>query len=286
VDWNALAPLQLDPMHIPPEVQVKATLPANTGRPTLLGPGKLEDVTLNPFRSGRRLQELAFDLAATLTREYCAQPTCEIPSHRLFPQALRIAERYLQEKVRPIPPAVTLDVFLSPYYGWVIEILREAIKPDVSAGEAPEIAFYETNRGPGSTSEVDFWTTREPRVVLKSHVNAVVPDTKTWEQSAAYYLDTDEHVEAFVKNAGLGFAIPYLYNGEMHDYVPDFLVKIKSDPPVMLILETKGYDPLAEIKKQAAERWASAVTAEGSFGIWKYAMVKNPTEVRRVIDEI
>ncbi len=286
VEWDALAPLELNPLHIPPEVQVKATLPANSGRPSLLGPGKLEDVTLNPYREGRRLQELAFDLAATLTREYCAQPSCEIPAHRLFPQALQIAERYLREKVRPISPAETLDVFLSPYYGWVIEILREAIKPDVRAGEAPEIAFYETNRGPGSTVDVDYWTSKVPVPVTRSHVNAVVPDTKTWEQSAAYYLDTHEKVEAFVKNAGLGFAIPYLHNGEMHDYMPDFLVKLKSDPPTILILETKGFDPLADIKRQAAERWTSAVTAEGSYGIWRYVMVKTPAEVRTVLDRI
>jgi type III restriction enzyme len=285
VEWDALAPLELNPLHIPPEVQVKATLPANSGRPSLLGPGKLEDVTLNPFRAGRRLQELAFDLAATLTREYCAQPSCEIPAHRLFPQALQITQRYLREKVRPIPPAETLDVFLSPYYGWVIEILREAIKPDVRAGEAPEIAFYETNRGPGSTAEVDYWTSREPVPVTRSHVNAVVPDTKTWEQSAAYYLDTHGKVEAFVKNAGLGFSIPYLHNGEMHDYVPDFLVKVSSDPPTMLIIETKGFDPLADVKRQAAERWTSAVTAEGSYGVWRYVMVKNPAEIRKVIDQ-
>jgi len=26
------------------------------------------------------------------------------------------------------------------------------------------------------------------------------------------------YVDTFVKNAGLGFAIPYLHNGQMHDY--------------------------------------------------------------------
>ena len=49
--------------------------------------------------------------------------------------------------------------------------------------------------------------------MTKSHVNAVVPDTAKWEQSAAYQIDRNKHVKSFVKNAGLGFAVPYLHNG-------------------------------------------------------------------------
>src|SRR5271157_3029774 len=82
---------------------------------------------------------------------------------------------------------------------------------------------YESNRGPGSTAEVDFWTSREPREVIHCHLNYVVPDTTRWEQQAAYYIDKHPAVDAFVKNSGLGFAVPYLYNGQMHDYVPDFI---------------------------------------------------------------
>src|SRR5439155_13613195 len=123
-------------------------------------------------------------------------------------------------------------------YGWAIERLLEAIGPDTSQGEAPEVPLYETNRGPGSTADVDFWTSREVREVLRSHVNYVVADTKQWEQSAAYFIDKHCGVAAFVKNAGLGFAIPYLHNGRRHDYVPDFLIRLQTDPPRHLILET------------------------------------------------
>ncbi len=85
VDFASLAPLIVDPLLIPPEVDVKAALPNNQGRPSLSGPGRLENVTLNPYRSGRRLQELAFDLAAALTRDYARQPTCTVPAQRSFP---------------------------------------------------------------------------------------------------------------------------------------------------------------------------------------------------------
>ena len=96
-------------------------------------------------------------------------------------------------------------------------------------------------------------------------------------------LDTSPHVDAFVKNEGLNFAIPYLYNGQAHDYLPDFFVRLKAEPPVHLILETKGFDPLEDVKRAAAERWVAAVNADGSYGRWGYAMVKRTTEIPGVL---
>jgi type III restriction enzyme len=143
---------------------------------------------------------------------------------------------------------------------------------------------YEANRGPGSTAEVDFWTTRNVYEVVKSHVNYVVADTARWEQSAAHQLDRHPRVEAFVKNAGLGFAIPYLHNGQPHDYQPDFLVRLHAEAPAFLILETKGYDPLASVKEAAARRWIAAVNADGRYGVWSYALTRDPSLVSRIID--
>jgi type III restriction enzyme len=132
---------------------------------------------------------------------------------------------------------------------------------------------------------VDFWTSKDVREVLHSHLNYAVADTKKWEQSAAYTLDTHPLVDAFVKNQSLGFAIPYLHNGEAHDYIPDFIVRLKTDPPLHLILETKGFDPLAEVKAQVAARWVAAVNAEGSYGQWAYAVARKPGEVGRTVEE-
>ncbi|HLH40405.1 MAG TPA: hypothetical protein VKX39_14740 [Bryobacteraceae bacterium] len=111
----------------------------------------------------------------------------------------------------------------------------------------------------------------------------MVPDTKRWEQSAAYHIDNHPVTFAFVKNAGLGFSIPYLHNGQMHDYIPDFIVKLKTTPAVHVIIETKGYDPLTEVKKDAAERWVAAVNADGTYGRWMYALSKKPEDVGEVL---
>jgi type III restriction enzyme len=264
-------------------VQTKGLNINTSGKLSLSGPGYIVDVSLKEFRARRRIQELVFDLAKALTSECIAQSRCTIPSHVLFPQLVQIVRRYLDEKVDVRPPADLKDLFLDPYYGWIMEILLEALRPDTSEGEAPEIPRYESTRGPGTTADVDYWTSREAVEVLRSHVNYVVPDTKRWEQSAAYYIDKHPAVHSFVKNAGLGFAIPYLNNGQTHDYMPDFIIRLRGDSSVRVILETKGYDPLEDVKRAAAERWVSAVNAEGSYGRWAYSMAKKITEVSGII---
>ena len=286
VDWPNVPRLKLLPDWIPPEVEMKGLSVNNKGRQSLSGPGRISLADLEAFRSKRRLQELVFEFARALSREYVAQPRCGAPAHVLFPQVVRIVQRYLADKVQVHPPANIKDLFLAPYYGWLVEILVEHIHPDTSQGETPEVPRYEASRGPGSTAEVDYWTSREPREVVHCHVNYLVPDTQRWEQSAGYFIDTHRAVDAFVKNAGLGFAIPYLYNGQMHDYMPDFVVRLKTDPSLYLILETKGFDPLEEVKRAAAERWVAAVNADGTYGQWRYALAKRPTEVSQIMTSL
>jgi type III restriction enzyme len=67
--------------------------------------------------------------------------------------------------------------------------------------------------------------------------------------------------------------------------MPDFIVRLRTNPPMQLILETKGFDPLEEVKRHAAERWVAAVNSDGAYGAWKYALAKRPTEVPKLISE-
>lgn len=284
VDWKGVPSIVLEPGKIPPEVEVKGLNINNKGRLSLSGPGRLDEVTLAEWRSKRRVQELIFELARALSRDFLARGQCEVPAHVLFPQIAPIVDRYLREKVKVQPPADLKDLFLSPYYGWVIERLLDAIVPDTSQGETPEVPRYEANRGPGSTADVDYSTSRDVREVIHCHLNYAVLDTKKWEQSATFIIDKHPQVQAFVKNAGLGFAIPYFDNGERHDYVPDFIVRLKTEPARHLILEMKGYDPREEVKRAAALRWVRAVNADGSFGVWDYAIAKSIGEVGPAID--
>jgi len=123
---------------------------------------------------------------------------------------------------------------------------------------------------------------------VRTHLNLVVCDTITWEQSAGYHLDNHPAVRSFVKNHGLQFAIPYLHNGKASEYLPDFVARLGSDEERYLIAEIKGADweGTAEIKAQAAVRWCAAVNATRRFGRWDYLLARNVSELVSYLDRI
>lgn len=57
-----------------------------------------------------------------------------------------------------------------------------------------------------------------------------------------------------------------------------------------LILETKGYDPLADVKQAGARRWLAAVNADGAYGRWAYRLIKSPADApgatRSAVEEL
>jgi len=93
-------------------------------------------------------------------------------------------------------------------------------------------------------------------------------------------------VASWVQNAGLGLGIPYEHDGTRHEYLPDFIVRLTGDTDRFLIVETKGYDPLADVKKAAAERWVRAVNADGAWGQWSYRPAYQPADVPFFVAEV
>lgn len=71
-----------------------------------------------------------------------------------------------------------------------------------------------------------------------------------------------------------------------HEFVPDFVIRLSgAGGPVHLVLETKGYDPLDEVKEAATRRWAAAVNADGKYGEWRFAMARRMEDVSYVLQE-
>jgi type III restriction enzyme len=284
VNWTGVPELLIDPSNIPPEVQMKAGMPTPEGRPTLYGPGKLDMASLAAYRAGHRVQTRMAEAARELVRVYMGQAdeaTSLLHPARLYPQFVQLIGQFLKTKVRAYQPASVDDVFLAPYYGLMFERLLAAITPAQGGHEGIRV---ERHRGPGSTADVEYVTRKEPYAVTKSHVNFVVPDSQ-WERIAAYALDQHPQVHSFVKNSGLGFAIPYMQAGQGHDYLPDFLVRLNDPPGWHVLVETKGFDNRLGEKLTAAQRWVSAVNQDGRYGRWDYLLLRDRAKIAQEIGE-
>jgi type III restriction enzyme len=286
VNWQKMPKLSLRPGEYPTLVGMGGLAVDARGNPVPALPGTAREITMAPYFKGMRVQRGVFEMASALTRNYLSQRETSVPAQMLFPQLQAICQKFVAEFLDIPPTAEKVQVFQAPYYTWAIEVLLQQIQPDVSSGESPELPRL-AEEPTGSTTKVDFWTSKDVRPTTKSHVNYVVADTTQWEQQAAFYIDRHRDVRSFVKNAGLGFTVPYMHNGEMHDFIPDFIVRIDSEgSPLNLVLETKGYDPLREIKEAAAHRWVNAVNADGRFGAWMFRMANSVADVSYILDDV
>jgi type III restriction enzyme len=114
----------------------------------------------------------------------------------------------------------------------------------------------------------------------------------SWEEGLAALLEKDDRVEAYVKNERLGFGIPYVHEGRAHEYIPDFLVRLKTEPdePIRtLIVEVSGGlkspGPREAKAQTARNQWCPAVNNYGEFGRWAYVEVRDPAKEAHLLDE-
>ena len=192
----------------------------------------------------------------------------------------------LEHHVRPLSPERdALAIEFPRVQGYVRLFAGDATEPRRPARllpeaiETDELPLYEPHRVPGSTRDVDFWTAEAVRAAARCHLSYVVLDTATSEESMVSQLDFDRHVIAFVKNAGLGFSIPYVWEGDAREYWPDFLARLQFEGKEVgtVVLETNAYDTQAAVKIAAAQRWVAAVNRAGRHGRWAYRIVTDPT---------
>jgi len=148
-----------------------------------------------------------------------------------------------------------------------------------SARILPVLNFYNKF---GSTKYVHGNTTRPVFETTKSHVNYVVADTDAWEQAAAKTLEEMDEVKAYVKNAFLGFTIPYSTMGKEDSlYYPDFIARcLRPDGSLLnLIIEITGMNRDKAIKRDyVLNRWLPAINnikEQYNFPEWDFIEVVN-----------
>ena len=117
----------------------------------------------------------------------------------------------------------------------------------------------------------------------------MVCDTDSWEQKLAQAIEDMPEVIRYVKNHNLNFTIPYTFNGEEHQYVPDFIVCIDDghgpDDLLNLIVEVTGEKKKDKAAKVATARtlWVPAVNNHGGYGRWAFLEVADPWDAQNLI---
>jgi hypothetical protein len=259
--------------------------------------GEAEVLDLEDIRSARP-QHVAFAIAKTLVdRDDFFAAFEGAPRPWLFPQLVDICRRWLDT-------CVTTDTGVSKGLLLLAQARNRAAERVFAS-----IVHYPDNRQAvlmpvirrfdpsGSTDDVRFLTRK---VVMdpppeKSHLNHVILDGvrgNSWEEKLAGYLEADDRVAAYAKNDHVDFTIPYTHAGRSHDYIPDFLVRLVTEPGDVertLIVEVSGSrkspGPTAAKADTARNQWCAAVNNWGQFGRWGYVEISDMTKAVRLLGD-
>ena len=271
---------------------VGATLTRNEG---ILGEGV--DLRLEHLES-RRYNTLAYHIAKRLVETRWRKPG-EAPSLHLFDQLKCIVQVWLKKHLQckgDTQPAMLLYAQLADMACERIAaaIDRTAQRTSSASGQEkpPMTALLDPHNPSGSTASVHFATSKSllwQTTANRCHVNWALCDS-TWEQECCRVLESHPRVRAYVKNAGLGFEVPYRLGAEARTYIPDFIALIDDgqgeDDPLHLIVEVKGLrGEDAKVKKETTETyWVPAVNRLGDFGRWAFVELKDVYDMRADLD--
>ena len=244
--------------------------------------GEADEAELEIVKHARR-QEIAFNVAAeVLTRHFPGHAGALKPW--LFPALLRITKQWYDEKLTFAPGNEPGLLLLAEPKAWAAEAIYNAVVQYPDARNKVLLPLYRRFDSEGSTDDVDFLTRKAVVEAMKSPVNLVVldgPRGNTWEETVAALLEANDDVHSYVKNDHLSFEIPYVHAGKSHQYIPDFLVRLKrqeeEDVARTLIIEVSGGQkspgPTTAKAQTARNQWCTAVNNDAGWGRWGYVEI-------------
>ena len=254
--------------------------------PELVGPNRTrnegilgEGVVLTPASAAAtRKATVAFHLAKHLLfRKY--RGANEAPKLYLLGDLKRIARQWLDDYLICEGGTEPGQILYTIIADEACDIIFRAIV--ASSGEKKVRAVLDPYNPHGSTADVDFTTSKTNRWETdkhKCHVNWAICDSD-WEKEFCRVAEAHPRVLAYVKNQGMGFTVPYCFNGRSRQYTPDFIVRIDDggEAPVNLVVEIKGLRGQDAQDKADTMRamWVPGVNAAQEFGRWAFAEFTN-----------
>ena len=223
-----------------------------------------------------RLSTVLYRLTARLLETKWRDPN-EDPKLHLFGQLKRITRVWLDRHL--VCKGGTYPALLM--YQTLADMACERITAGIMEDRretCPVKAVLDPYNPAGSTIEVNFNTSK--KALWKTdpnqcHVNWAVCDS-SWEEEFCRIAEAHSLVRAYVKNQGLGLAVPYRYRSEARTYIPDFIVDVDDgnggDDLLHMVVEIKGYrgEDAKEKKKTIETYWVPGVNRHGTFGRWRF----------------
>lgn len=244
-----------------------------------------------------RPSTIAMNLAKEVLNRHFIDEDDE-PKYHLFSQIKGICRRWIDEGYLKCP-GDTEPWMLSFYPEIAAQACERIFTAIVRAkgGEHKVKAVIDPYNPEGSTRHVSFSTTKDVRETdpRRCHVNYMVSDSD-WEAEFARCAENHDRVISYVKNQGLGFAVPYKDGDVAREYIPDFIVQVDDGPkggkgaedPLNIIVEIKGFkNEQVKLKKETmTEKWVPGVNALGSYGRWVFDQFDSVYEIDREFREL
>ena len=279
--------LALELAKVPPlQIAAHETIQLAEIAPTVEGkadPTRIAQIALDELGRRNRMQTIAFKTAAEVFDQ--VKPGWPGSREVLLGQLVRIVERFLASDRIAITPKVFAEdplrrrILLTLNMQRIVQHLFDAIRLENTLERK---LVLDRERPIRSTGDMLAWYTAKPcHPAARSHINFAVFDS-TWEASEAFALDHHPQVVAWAKNDHLGFEVHYLFQGGVHKYRPDFLVRLTNG--VRLVLETKGQENDQDrTKREFLAEWVAAVNEHGGFGRWACDVSRTPSDVADVL---
>ncbi len=263
-------------LHLTPEL-VGPTRTRNEG---IIGEGIDLDLT---DTGDTRYSTIVYHLTNYLLRTKWRGPDDQ-PRLHLFGQLKRITERWLDEHLVCEGGTSLSQLVNLPLLDQACDRITTAIVEAKRTEGGNVKALLDSFAPVGTTRDVNFTTSKTQRWRTRadrSHVNWAVGDSD-WELEFCQVAEANPDVLAYVKNAGMGFEVPYRTGGQNRIYVPDFILKVSDDgddggEPLQLVVEVKGFRGEDAKDKAATMRnyWVPGVNHLGTFGYWQFVELRN-----------
>ncbi len=278
LDWNNLSPLTLSAENTPTVVEVAPTIEGHADF------SKITQLDLQRLADDNRMQRSKLQASVQLQNKLGSNWEGDAGSH--IGQLMTLLERFIDSDKLDVRVPKTEDahlfrrVLIATNIQRIVEHIGQFIK---SSSKEDPIAVYDNVRPIRSTASSPVWYTAKPtQPVQKSQISHIVMDSG-WE-SVGFEFERNRipGLISWAKNDHLGFEIYYLWQGKVHAYFPDFLLRFENDRHI--VMEVKGQKKEQDKAKwAAAEEWVRAVNAHGGFGKWEFKALEDPKDIFNLV---